>query len=144
LIIAVRFIKKIPEGQEKCEDGKMKCNMENVRKGHIIHSTQINIRNVNSKYHTTIDHSRSPMKSNVRDNLNIYALCEREVISRNHSKKRSKRIIEYNLYYRTLCGKGLIFRNHTKIYTRQYPYHGSCVPTNPSIAATLRVILEKI
>ena len=116
----------------------MKCNMENVPNGHIIHSNQIITLNVNYKYHTTTDHtkrnmkihtvkypyhcslcakksiSRSHMKSHAREHLNPYALCEREVISRNHSKKRSKRIIEYNLYHCTLCGKGLISRNHTK------------------------------
>ena len=59
----------------------MKCNMENVPNGHIIHSILINIWTVNSKYHTTTEHSRSHMKSHARDNLNIYALCEREVLS---------------------------------------------------------------
>ena len=73
-----------------------------------IHSNQINIWNVNSKSHTTTDHtkrhmkihtmknpyacplcakksiSRSDMKSQTRENLNPYALCGRETISRNH------------------------------------------------------------
>ena len=35
--------KKLPEGQESCEEGNMKCNMENVLKGHIIYSNQIDI-----------------------------------------------------------------------------------------------------
>ena len=102
----------MPEGQENYEEGgmwkKVKCNMENVPKGHIIHSNQINIWNVNSKKHTTTDHtkrhmkihtmknpyhcplcakksiSRSHMKSHARENPNPYALCGREVISRNH------------------------------------------------------------
>ena len=93
-------------------------NMENVSKGHIIHSDQINIWNVNSKYHTTTDNTkrhmkihtmenqyhcspcakksifRSHMTSHARENMNPYELCEREVISRNHSKRRRVRIIE--------------------------------------------------
>ena len=72
--------------------------MENVTKGHTIHSDQINIFNENSKYHTTTDHmkiyamenpyhrslcakkfiSRSHMKRNARENLNPYELCVRE------------------------------------------------------------------
>ena len=54
------------------------------------------------------------MKSHARESLNPYALCGREVISRNHSKRHSKRIFEKNLYQRTLCGKKLIPRNRTK------------------------------
>ena len=116
----------------------MKCNIEKVPKGHIIHSNQINTWNVNRKYYTTTDHtkrhmkihtikipyhcslcakksiSRSRMKSHARENLNPYALCEMEVVSRSHSKRRSKRIIESNLCYCSLCGKGLISRNHTQ------------------------------
>ena len=61
-IIAVRFIKKIPEGQEKCEEGNLKCNIENVLKEHSIHSNEINIWNVNSKYHTTKDHTKRHIK----------------------------------------------------------------------------------
>ena len=96
----------------------MKCNMENVPKGHIIHSNEINTLNVNRKYHTNTDHTKrhmkihtmkipyqcslcakksismSRMKSHARENPNPYALCEREVVSRIHSKRRSKRIIE--------------------------------------------------
>ena len=34
---------KIHKGQEKCEKGYMNQNMENVLKGHIIQSNQINI-----------------------------------------------------------------------------------------------------
>ena len=110
--------KKILKDKIKCEEGNRKCNMENVLKGHIIHRHKINIWYVNSKYHTTTDHtkrhmkihtmgnpyhcslcakksiSRSHMKSHARENLNPYALCGREVLSRNHSKRHSKRIIE--------------------------------------------------
>ena len=113
--------------------------MENVPKGHFIHSNHINIWNLNSKYYTTTDHtkdhmkrrtmknpyhcclcakksiSRDHMKSHAREKLNHYAQCGREFISRNHSKRHSKRIIECNLYHCTLCGKKkLISRNHTK------------------------------
>ena len=111
---------------------------ENVLKGRIIHRHKTYIWYVNSKYHTTTDHTkchmkihtrenpyhcslcgkesipRSHMKSHARENLNPYALCGREVISRNHPKRHSKRIIEKNPYHCTLCGKGLISRNHTK------------------------------
>ena len=69
-------------------------NMENVPKGHFIHSILNNIWTVNSKHHTTTDHTRRHMKSHARDNLNINALCEREVLSRNHSKRHSKTISE--------------------------------------------------
>ena len=63
LISAVRFIKRIPEGQEKkCEEGNIKCNIENVPKGQSIHSNQINIWNVNSEYHTTTDHTKRHTK----------------------------------------------------------------------------------
>ena len=53
--------KERPEGQEKtCKEGQMKCNMENVPNGHILHSNQIDIWNVNSKHHTTTDHTKAP------------------------------------------------------------------------------------
>ena len=44
--------KKYLKGKKKCEEGNIKCNRENVPKGHFIHSTQINNWNVNRKYHT--------------------------------------------------------------------------------------------
>ena len=106
------YKKKYPKVRKKCVEGNMKYNMENVPKGHIIHSDQINISNVNSKYHATTNHtkrhmkfhtvknsyhcslcakkksiSRSHMKSHARKNLNPYAPCERDVISRNQSKE---------------------------------------------------------
>ena len=110
LIVVVRFIKKYLKDKKKCEEGNWKCNMENVPK--------INIWNLNTKYHKTIDHTkchmkihtmenpyhccvcaqisipRSHMKSHARENQNPYAQCGREVISRNHSKRHGKRIIE--------------------------------------------------
>ena len=118
LIIAVRILKKYLKDKKKCEERNMKCNMENVPKGHIIHRNKINTWNVNFKYHTTTDQtknhmrihtmknsyhcflcakksiSRSCIKNHARENLNPYALCEREVVSRYHSKRRSKKIIE--------------------------------------------------
>ena len=80
--------------RKKCEKCTMKCNMENVPKGHFIQSILINIWTGNSKYHTTTDHYRRNLKSHARDNININALCEREVLSRNHSKRHSKTISE--------------------------------------------------
>ena len=77
---------------KKCEEGTLKWNMENVPKGHIIHSILNNIWTVNSKYRTTTDHSRSHMKSHARYNLNIIVQCEMEVLSRNHSKRHRKTI----------------------------------------------------
>ena len=59
LIIAVRFIEKYLKDKKKCEEGNIKCNMENLPIGHIIHSNQISIWNVNIKYHTTTDHTRA-------------------------------------------------------------------------------------
>jgi predicted RNA-binding Zn-ribbon protein involved in translation (DUF1610 family) len=95
----------------------MKCNMENVQKRHIIHRNENNTWNVNGKYHTTTDKTkrhikiqtmknqyhcslcakksicRSQMNNHATENLNPYAQCGKEVISRNHSKRHS-RIIE--------------------------------------------------
>ena len=50
------------------EEGNIKCNMENVPRGHIIHSNQINIWNVNSKYRTTTDHTKRHMKIHTMKN----------------------------------------------------------------------------
>ena len=107
LIIVVSFIKKYLKDKKKCDEGYWKCNMENVPK--------INIWNSNTKYHTTTDHTErhmkyhtmekpyqcclcaiswSHMKGDDRENLNPYAQCGREVISRNHSNRHSKIIIE--------------------------------------------------
>ena len=79
---------------------------------------KIDIWYLNTKYHTTTDHTKRHMKihtmenpyhcclcakkststihmkSYARENLNPYAQCGREVISRNHLKRHSKRIIE--------------------------------------------------
>ena len=118
LIIAVRIIKKYLKDKKKSEEGNMKCNRENILKGHIIHSNWINTWNINRIYHTTTDHTkhhikiytikknpshcslcakksipRSHMKSHAGENLNPYALCEMEVVWRSQSKRRSKRII---------------------------------------------------
>ena len=57
----------------------MKCNMENVPKGHIIHSNQINIWNVNSKYHTTTDHTKRHMKIQTMENLYHCYLCAKKI-----------------------------------------------------------------
>ena len=51
--------KKYLKDKKKCKEGNLKSHTENVLKGHIIHSNQINILNVNSKYHTTTDHTIS-------------------------------------------------------------------------------------
>ena len=43
------YKKQYLKDKKNYEEGNMKCNIENVPKGHIIHSNQINIWNVNSK-----------------------------------------------------------------------------------------------
>ena len=50
--------KKYLNDKKKCEEGNMTCIMENVPKGHIIHSNQINTWNVNFKYHTTTNQTK--------------------------------------------------------------------------------------
>ena len=47
--------------KKQCEAGNIKCNMEHVPMGHNIHSNQINIWNVNWKYHTHTDHTQRHM-----------------------------------------------------------------------------------
>ena len=54
--------------------------MENVPKGHIIHSNQINIWNVNSKYHTTTDHTKRHMKIHTMKNPYHCSLCPKKSI----------------------------------------------------------------
>ena len=68
--------------KNKCEDGKMKCNMENVQKGHIIHSNQISICNVDSKYHTTRNHTKRQMKIHtMKIILYLFSLCANKSMS---------------------------------------------------------------
>ena len=55
------YKKKCRKDKKNCEEGNMKCNIENVPKGHIIHSNQINIWNINSKKHTITDHTKRHM-----------------------------------------------------------------------------------
>ena len=55
--------------KKKCEEGNRKCNMENVQKGHIIYRSQINIWNLNSKYHTTTDHTERHIKIHTMKNF---------------------------------------------------------------------------
>ena len=52
------YKKKYLKENENCEEGNMKYNMENVPKGLIIFSNQINIWNLISKYHKTTDHTK--------------------------------------------------------------------------------------
>ena len=74
------YEKKYLKDKKKCEDGKIKCNMENVRKGYIIHSNQINIRNVNSKYHTTGDHTNLHIKIYTMKLISYHcSLCAKKI-----------------------------------------------------------------
>ena len=43
------YKKKYVKDKKNCEEGNMKYKMENIPKGHIIHSNQNNIWNVNIK-----------------------------------------------------------------------------------------------
>ena len=67
LIIVVGFIKKLPEGQDKCEERNWKCNMENVQ--------TIIIWNLNIKYYTTTDH----MKIHTTKNPYHCCLCAKKI-----------------------------------------------------------------
>ena len=64
--------------------------MENVAKGHIIHSYEINIWNLNSKYHTTTDHTKRHMKIHTMENPYHCCLCAKKSISRSHMKSHAK------------------------------------------------------
>ena len=52
------YKKKYRKDKKKCDEGNCKFNMENVPKGLIIFSNQINIWNLISKYHKTTDHTK--------------------------------------------------------------------------------------
>ena len=71
---------------KKCEEGIMKCNMENVPKEHIILSNSIIILNVISKYHTTTDKTKRHMKIHTMTNPYPCSLCAKKSISRSHMK----------------------------------------------------------
>ena len=64
----------------KFEEGNMKCHMENLPKGYFIHSNQIIIWNVNSKYHTTTDHTKGQMKIYTMKNPYHSFLCAKNPI----------------------------------------------------------------
>ena len=69
--------RKYLKDKKKCEEGSMKCKMENVLKGHIIHSNEINIWNVNSKYHTTTDHTKRHMKIyTIQKYISLFSACQ--------------------------------------------------------------------
>ena len=76
--------------QTKSEEGNKKCNMGNVPKGHIIHSYQINIWNLNSKYHTTTDLTKPHMKIQSMKNTYHCCLCAKKSISRSHMKSHAR------------------------------------------------------
>ena len=62
------------------KNGKMKCNMENVRKGHIIPSIKINIGNLNSKYHTARDHTKRHIKIHTMKIIPYHcSLCAKKI-----------------------------------------------------------------
>ena len=52
--------------------------MENVQEGHIIHSNQINTRNVNRKNHTTTDHTKRYIKIHNMKNPYHCSLCNKK------------------------------------------------------------------
>ena len=72
---------------QKLEEGNMKCNMENVPKGHIIHSNQINIWNVNSKYHTTTDHTKEPHEDSYYEkSISLFSVCQKIHLQEPHEE----------------------------------------------------------
>ena len=87
LINAVRFIKKIPEGQKKCEKSNTKCNMENVRKKTYYSWYQINIRSVNSKYHTMTDHTNRHMKIHtIKKSISLFSVFQKMHLQEPHEE----------------------------------------------------------
>ena len=77
--------KKYLEDKKKREEGNMKCNIVNVPKGHIIHSDQNNIWNVNSKCHTITDHTKRHMKIHT---ISLYSVWQRTYIQEPHKETR--------------------------------------------------------
>ena len=75
--------------------------MENVLKGHIILSNQINMLNVISKYHTTTDHTKHHMKIHTMKNPYHCSLCAKKSISRSHMKSPGRE----NLNPYAPCGR---------------------------------------
>ena len=69
------------QDNKNCEEGNRKCNMENVLKGHIIHRHKINIWYVNSKYHTTTDHTKRHMKIHTMENPYHCSVCAKKIPS---------------------------------------------------------------
>ena len=84
--------------------------MENVSKGYIIHSNQIIIWNLNSKYHTTTGHTKRHMKIHTIKNPYHCSLCVNKSISRSHMKSHARE----NLNSFALCGRKAISRNQSK------------------------------
>ena len=84
MIIAVRFIKKrYLKDRKKFEES----NMENVPRGYIIHSTQIDIWNVKSKYHTTTDHTKHHMKIHaMKKSLLLFSVCQKIHLQEPHGE----------------------------------------------------------
>ena len=79
-------VKKNLKVKKKCEKGNTKCNMENVPKGHIIHSDEINIWNVNSKCLAT----KRNIKIHTMKNPYHCSLCAQKSISRSHMKSHAR------------------------------------------------------
>ena len=76
--------------KKMCEEGYMKCNIENVPKGHIIHSNHINTWNVYRKYHTTTDNTKRHMKMHTMKNPYNCSLCAKKSISRSRIKSHAR------------------------------------------------------
>ena len=95
------YKKKYLKVKKKCEDDNMKCNIENVPKEVIIHSDQINIWNVNSKYHATTDHTKHRIRIHTMKNPNHSSLYAKKSIFRSHMKSHARENLNpYALYER--------------------------------------------
>ena len=73
-----QVFKEYLKDNKQCDEGYMKCNMENVQKEHIILSNQIIILNVIRKYHTTTDNTKRHMKIHtMKNSMSLFPVCQK-------------------------------------------------------------------
>ena len=88
----------------------MKCNIENISKGHIIHNNQIHIWNVNSKYHTTTENTKHHMKIHTMKKTHITFLC----VPKNPSTGATWRVMLEKIWILMHCVKGKSYQGITE------------------------------
>ena len=72
--------------KKRCEEGNIKCNKENVPKRHIIHSDQINIGNIDIKYHTNADHIKHHMKIHTKKSISLLSVYQKIHLQEPHEE----------------------------------------------------------